>query len=178
MKNTLLVMMAPSAVGKSTLAKQFAKDHEDTMIVSRDAIRFALLKPGDEYFKYEKEVTRRFYEQITEALKIHKYVIADATHITVGSRRKLFHNIFVPKDTKIVGLWIETPLPVALKQKEARTGLARVPEDVIRRMYKSKVSPREWEPFDEVLFISRDVDMAIGKNSINITNVLDKLKEL
>ena len=84
----------------------------------------------------------------------------------------------MPKDTRIVGLWIETPLPVAIKQNEARTGLARVPEDVIRRMYKSKVSPREWEPFDEVLFISRDVDMAIGKNSINITNVLDKLKEL
>ena len=178
MKNTLLVMMAPPAVGKSTIAKQFAKDHEDTIIVSRDAIRFALLKPGDEYFKYEKEVTRRFYEQITEALKIHKYVIADATHITVGSRRELFHNIVVPKDTRIVGLWVETPLPVALKQNAARTGLARVPEDVIRRMYKSKVSPREWEPFDEVLFISRDVDMAIGKNSINITNVLDKLKEL
>ena len=55
MKNTLLVMMGPSSCGKSFLAKQFADCHEDTMIVSRDAIRFALLKPGDEYFKYEKD---------------------------------------------------------------------------------------------------------------------------
>jgi predicted kinase len=178
MKNTLIVMMAPPAVGKSTLAKQFADCHEDTIIVSRDSIRFAMLKPGDDYFKYEKEVTRRFYDQISAALKVHKYVIADATHITVGSRRKLFTNITIPKDTQIVGLWIETPVQVAIKQNSARTGLARVPEQVIRSMYKNKVSPREWEPFDGVLFISRDADMAIGKNSVSITNVLDKLKEL
>lgn len=178
MKNTLIVMMAAPGVGKSFLAKQFAEDHEDTIIVSRDAIRFAMLKPEDDYFKYEKQVTKKFYEAVSEALKVHKYVIADATHVTEGSRRKFFRNVKIPKDTRIVGFWIETPVQIAIKQNNQRTGRARVPEDVIRSMYKKKVSPREYEPFDEVFFISRDVDMAIGKHAIKISNVREKLKEL
>lgn len=178
LKHTLILMMAPPGVGKSFLAKKFADSHDDTIIISRDSIRFDMLKDGDDYFKYEKEVEKKYYDAVSRALEVHKYVIADATHITLRSRRKFFHNVKIGSDVRTIGIWLDTPMKIAMKQNNMRTGRAHVSEEVIRNMYKKKVSPRENEPFDEVIFVSRDVDMAIGSKHINITNVMDKLNEI
>ena len=171
-------MMAPSGVGKSYLAKTIAETHEDCVIISRDAIRFALLKDGEDYFAHEKEVVKKYYDAISQALKVHKYVIADATHITCKSRAEFFNKVKIPSNTRVVGVWIEVDLPTAIKQNEARTGRARVPENVIRRMYKQKVSPREDEPFDEIVFVSRHTDMTITNKDATIKSVVDRLSEL
>ena len=157
------------------LARFIANTHEDCVIVSRDAIRFAMLKKGEDYFAHEDEVIKHFYQNISDALRVHKYVIADATHLSVKARNRLFSNISMPFGTRIIGVWIETSLKTALRQNAARTGLARVPEDVIRRMFKTKVSPRKDEPFDEVIFISRDSNVAIGSASPTIEEVYEKL---
>ena len=175
MKHNLIIMMGVSAVGKSFLAKHIADTHDDCIIISRDAIRFAMLGKGEDYFEHEDEVLKHFYQNISDALRVHKYVIADATHLSVKARRRLFSNISIPSETRIVGVWIETSLETALRQNAARTGLARVPEDVIRRMFKTKVSPRKEEPFDEIIFISRDSNVAIGSASPTIEEVYDKL---
>lgn len=178
MENTLIVMMGPAGIGKSYIAKKFAETHEDTIICSRDAIRFSLLKDGEDYFAHEDEVIKKFYKNISDALRVHKYVIADATHITIKARNQLFSNIKIPSTTKVIGFWIEAPIQIAIKQNEQRSGLAKVPEDAIRRMYKHKVSPRETEPFDEIFYISKDVDLAIGKKSIKITDIMTKMQEI
>lgn len=178
MKHTLIVMMGVSAVGKSFLAKHIADTHDDCVIVSRDSIRFALLGKGEDYFAHEDEVIKRFYQNISDCLKVHEYVIADATHLSVKSRRKLFSNINIPSNTRIIGVWIEAPLETALRQNAARTGRARVPEDVIRRMFKHKVSPRKDEPFDEVIFISKDSNLAIGSASPTIEEIYTKLEAI
>lgn len=175
MKHTLIIMCGPSGVGKSFLAKHIADTHDDCIIVSRDAIRFAMLGKGEDYFAHEDEVIKHFYQNISDALRIHEYVIADATHLSVKARRRLFSNISIPSGTRIVGVWIETSVDTALRQNAARTGLARVPEDVIRRMFKTKVSPRKEEPFDEVIFISRDSNVAIGSALPTIEEVYEKL---
>ena len=83
MKTKLIIFMGPSGSGKSYLAKHIQETHDDCIIVSRDAIRFALLKDGEDYFAHEDEVVRRYYDNINRAIGVHKYVIADATHLTV-----------------------------------------------------------------------------------------------
>lgn len=178
MKHNLIIMMGVSGVGKSFLAKHIADTHDDCVIVSRDSIRFALLGKGEDYFAHEDEVIERFYQNISDYLKVHKYVIADATHLSVKSRRKLFSNIDIPSNTRIVGVWIETSLETALRQNAARTGRARVPEDVIRRMFKHKISPRKDESFDEVIFISKDSNLAIGSASPTIEDIYAKLEAI
>ena len=178
MKHNLIIMCGPSGCGKSFLAKHIADTHEDCVIVSRDSIRFAMLKKGEDYFAHEDEVIKHFYQNISDALRVHEYVIADATHLSVKARNRLFSNISIPSGTRIVGVWIETSVDTALRQNAARTGLARVPEDVIRRMFKTKVSPRKNEPFDEVIFISRDSNVAIGSASPTIEEVYAKLEAI
>ena len=178
MKNTLIVMVGASGIGKSYLAKHIQDTHEDCVIVSRDKIRFAMLRDGDDYFKYEHKVERNFYSTITTMLRTHKYVIADATHLTTKSRRKLFNNITLPSGTRVIGVCIDAPLAIALRQNAMREGRARVPEEAIRRMYKHKVSPQEGEPFDELIFISREHDLAIGNKSAKLESAFDKLKDI
>lgn len=178
MKHNLIVMIGVAGIGKSYLAKHILDTHEDCTIVSRDAIRFAKLQEDDDYFKYEDEVEANYYNAISAAIQTHEYVIADATHITKKSRRKLFSNISLPSGTKVIGVYVEAPLSTALRQNAMRTGRARVPEDVIKRMFKQKVSPQENEPFDEVIYISKDADMALGNGSDGIKTVFEKLEQI
>ena len=175
MKHTLIVMCGPSGVGKTFLANKIQETHEDCVVVSRDKIRFAMLADGDDYFKYEKQVSKNFYDAISLNLKSHRYVIADATHITIASRNKLFASIDVSGVDEIVAVWIEVPLSVALKQNALRTGRALVPEEVIKKMYKDKVSPHDFEAFDKVLFINPEQDLALGTGEANLQRVIDRL---
>lgn len=178
MKSTLIIMMGPAGCGKSYLAKKIEDTHEDCIIVSRDDIRFALLKPGEDYFAHEKETERAFYQTVSDMLLVHKYVIADATHLTSKSRNKFFSNVNLPSKSKVIGVWIEVDESTAQKQNETRTGLRKVPSEVISRMYKYKVSPASEEPFDDVVYISAHTDQAISTFNPTIGKVIDRLSEI
>lgn len=174
MKPTLIVMMGPAGSGKSFLTEEIKKSHEDTVIVSRDKIRFALLQPEDDYFAVEPAVIRQYYYNINFALQNHAYVIADATHISKKVRKQFFRNVKTD-GVRVVGIWVEVPLGVAIKQNAQRTGRARVPEEVIKQMYKNKFTPQEDERFDEVIYVNPHEDMALGRVSTGITSIKKKL---
>lgn len=178
MKSTLIMMMGPAGCGKSYLAKKIEDTHEDCIIVSRDDIRFALLKPGEDYFAHEKEIEHLFYQTISDMLLVHKYVIADATHLTTKSRNKFFSNVNLPSKSRVIGVWIEVDESIAQKQNEARTGLRKVPSEAISRMYKYKVSPAQDEPFDDIVYISAHTDQAISTSNPTIGKVIDRLSEI
>lgn len=174
MKPTLVVMMGPAGTGKTFLAEEIKKSHEDTIIVSRDKIRFALLQPEDDYFAVEPAVVRQYYYNINFALQNHAYVIADATHISKKSRKQFFRNVKID-NVRVIGVWVEVPLNVALKQNKQRTGRARVPENVIKQMYKNKLTPQDDEPFDEIIYVNPHDDIALGRVSTGITSIKEKL---
>ena len=177
MNHTLIVMCGPAGIGKSTMAKRIQDTHEDCVIVSRDQIRFALLQPGEDYFAHEDEVTEKFYEALNTMLAAHKFVIADATHISKKARRQLFAHVDT-NNVRIVGIWIEAPFEVAIKQNAARTGRSRVPEDVIKRMYRYKVSPSKEEGFDEVIYISAHTGQAAGDTTPFVSDIFSKLESI
>ena len=60
--------------GKSTYLANYVKSHYTNKlsnmykIVSRDAIRFSLLKEGDDYFSCEREVFNTFIKEIFNTL--------------------------------------------------------------------------------------------------------------
>ena len=172
-------MMAPSGVGKSYLADYIVKTHEDSVVISRDKIRAAVQGKKALWNKdIEKQTKRNYYQAISKMLKTHKVVIADATHLTVKSRKELFENISIPGNTEIIGVWIESSLNTALKQNAARPESLRVPEDRIQEMFKYAVSPRNWEPFDFVSYIMRESDIGISGKQLDLKNTLDILSSL
>lgn len=87
-KPTLWVMVGLFGSGKSSVAKEIAENNQNTIIVSLDNIGEELT--GD-YGNQEnnEEVCKVFRKRIREALENNMNVIADATNITMMSRRAI-----------------------------------------------------------------------------------------
>lgn len=143
--------------GKSTFLKK-----TNLEIVSRDAIRFAILDKyhTDDYFSHEDEVWTEFVNTIVEALNDGKSVVADATHLSKGSRRKLLNAVIPRLKNKeercfiVLGLYFEVPLEVCLERNAQRIGRAFVPEDQIRNIYANLTRPDSTEGIDYELIIN------------------------
>ena len=148
MKNLYMMCGVPGS-GKSTYV---ATNHPDAIVVSRDAIRFALLKEGDDYFAYEDMVLSIFYSEIQNAIDSdsEQDIIIDATHLTPKARATCLQNIKNLDKVNLIALSIEVPLAIAIYRNDKRTGRARVPETVIRNMYRSYRIPTVEEGFNEV----------------------------
>ena len=109
LKKTLIVMIGAPGSGKSTWVQKHMDSFEGKVSwVSRDTIRFLLLKDEEDYFAHEDEVYDEFIRQIKSDLKTCDVVIADATHITVSSRKKLFKSLGNSvKDVKVIAMVIK-----------------------------------------------------------------------
>lgn len=128
----LMLMMGIPGSGKTTVAKKLIG--ENIEYISRDEIRFAILKDGDNYFSKENQVFDEYIRRINCALNEGHDVIADATHLSRGSRAKVFNRLTAKPDTVIVTMPCVS-LETALERNEKRAGLAKVPENQIRRMF-------------------------------------------
>lgn len=136
---TLYILCGVPGCGKTTWAREFAyqRFEEDIRYVSRDEIRFSIIKDGEDYFSHEKEVYRKFAGTITETLIDGFDVIADATHLNEFSRRKLTQSIDRRyTDYEIVYVVFNVDLQTCLERNAQRTGRACVPEQNIRNMYR------------------------------------------
>lgn len=150
------VLCGPAGVGKSTWAIKQMKPETDTMI-SRDNIRFMLLKDNEDYFAHEDKVRNVFFGAIrsnTFVSKDFNTVFIDATHLTPKSRRLTMNHI--APDTYKIAVSFEAPVEVAIERNAHRKGRALVPESVIRNMRHSFQEPKLNERFDEIWHIDAE----------------------
>jgi len=150
-KNKLYIMIGIPGSGKSTYAK-YAIMNDNTIHISRDGIRFALLSDTDNYFAKEKQVYKEFIKQINENLKEGYNVIADATHLNRKSRNALFHNLHIDRTkVTVIGVYMNTPLETCLERNETRKGgRTFVPPHEVHNMYLRMEPPTYNEPFDYI----------------------------
>ena len=149
---TLYILCGVPGSGKSTWVQNHINSFEGKVSwVSRDIIRFTMVNENEEYFSHEDEVYDEFINQIKLGLENYDVVIADATHITKGSRHKLLHSLGKSlKDVKVIAMVIKTDFNTIVKQNDMREGRARVPLSVIRRMNIQFTMPEIEEGFDEI----------------------------
>jgi predicted kinase len=129
----LYILCGIPCSGKSTWAKGCLMD---AIHISRDEIRFSILKKGEEYFSHETEVYKEFIYEIAQTL-MHGYdVIADATHINHDSRSKLTRAID-QYFTKYQIVYVVFPIDIEIAQDRNafRTSLKHVPPVAIQTMY-------------------------------------------
>lgn len=146
--STLYILCGISGSGKTTWAHEFINKHseEDIRYVSRDEIRFSLLKDDEDYFAHEKEVYEKFVGTITQTLIDGFDIIADATHLNKFSRKKLtdaIDNIFSNYEIKYVVF--KTPVNTCCERNAHREGRARVDNSVIIGMRRSFKEPTIYE---------------------------------
>ena len=147
----LIMMVGIPGSGKSTWIK---KQFPEVTPVSRDAIRFEMLKDGEDYFAHEDEVFESFIHQIIGSLVVDEVTIADATHLNRKSRAKVLNRVrkFANEIEAVV---IDVPLEVAFSQNDKREGRAWVKHGIIRRMWFSMELPAKEEGFDKITIIRK-----------------------
>lgn len=149
-KGKLILMMGIPGSGKSTWLKTHKSDTD--IIVSRDEIRFELLKDEEEYFSHEDEVWETFIHTIIFHLQHGRTVYADATHLNQASRAKVLQEVAMYAE-EIQCIWLNTLLETALSRNALREGRALVPTKVIRNMYRNMQDPQLSEGFDKIIII-------------------------
>ena len=150
--------------GKSTFLNDVKSN--DEVIVSRDDIRFSLLKPGEPYFSHEHQVFNVFTDTIIKNIKAGKNVYADATHLNSSSRNKLIYGLFNKgcHPSKIVAIYFDIPLATCIERDKLRSGTNRyVGSTIIENMARNTYKPNlEFERNICELFIV-DADGDISK---------------
>lgn len=145
MNKTLWLMCGVPASGKSWFAKNKLMKDSNWDYISRDEVRFSMVKNDEEYFSHETAVFKTFVEKIAVALAWGSdNIIADATHLNWGSRRKLLNVLksYYPMEMlDVIPVVIDAKLEDILERNKLRDGRARVPEETIHRMYKNMSDP-------------------------------------
>ena len=151
----LVLMMGIPGSGKSTWI-QVNKTEGDAWI-SRDKIRFSLLKEDEEYFAKEDEVFKIFIYEIVMSLKNREnggVVFADATHLNRKARAKVINAVkkYIVPDV-IECIWLDVSLATAMERNDRREGRERVPRGAINRMWYALEEPEVNEGFTKITVI-------------------------
>ena len=147
----LYLMCGPAGCGKSTWAKAHCKNKDKSIIISRDEIRFLLVKEDEEYFSKETEVFNSFINKIQSAIALqYEEIYVDATHLNEKSRNKVLDKIKYYIDlvhVKIIPVCFAIELNTCIKQNSKRKGRCQVPINVIANMFVSYEKPSFFEKY-------------------------------
>ena len=152
---TLYVMVGIPGSGKSTFINTHCQSN--WKIVSRDQVRFSIVREDEEYFSKEKKVFKTFIEEIVRGLKDYDVTVADATHLNQSSRLKLLNSLGVNlRNVKVEAIVLRTSLETALERNSHRIGRELVPEESIKNMFNNFTLPKFEEGFDAINIVEED----------------------
>ena len=163
-KNRLYLMIGCPGCGKSFLAEKMQDSR--TVWVSRDKIRFSLLKGKDAYFSQEDKVFKTFVGEINKNLKEGKDVIADATHLNRTSRSKLLSKLYLT-NVQVIAMFFSVSLDWCLQNNATRTGRAKVPEDALIDMYNRLEPVTPYEPLIHFVATYKPEENSLEGTKIN-----------
>ena len=153
---TLYIMCGAPASGKTWFAKHNLCNGPGWYYVSRDEVRFSLLKDGDEYFSREDEVFDLFISKIVRGFYEEGVynIVADATHLSWGSRKKLLNAIkfymgsrWTEEKINIIPVVMYTSYQTIIARNKERIGRACVPEENLEEMYHKMTDPSK-DPYE------------------------------
>ena len=147
-KPKLIVMIGISASGKSTIAKQIA-GRDNCIIVSSDAIRGEICEGGVSDQSKNEEVFRIFHRRIRENLLKGNNVIADATSITIKSRKAIFDAV-KKIDCYKIGYLVVKKIEDCIKDNKNNDRVA-VPDEVIYKQIRKFQIPFKEEGYDNIV---------------------------
>lgn len=146
-KPNLIIMIGISSSGKSTIAKQIA-EKANCVIISSDGIRAEICEGGVSDQSKNEEVFQIFHRRIRDNLLKGNNVIADATNITLKSRRAIF-NAVRGIDCYKIGYLVIKSIEDCIKDNKNDDRVA-VPDEVIYKQVKKFQVPFYNEGFNKI----------------------------
>lgn len=147
----LIMLCGISGSGKTTYAKEYIAEHNNTTHLSSDAIRKELW--GDESVQDNPVAVFELMQKRTiEALNEGQNVVYDSTALTRKDRASIISKL--PKFVRVECHIIWAPIGTCIERDAARE--RTVGKDVIDRMLKKFQSPYYDENFDSIQVIMPD----------------------
>lgn len=145
----LYILMGIPGAGKTTFAKTILKN---AVWISSDQLRKELLG---------KEMTLQKHAYIHKIMKKQMYkhlsngkdVVIDCSNLRRKQRESYFK--YIPKNTKVILIFINTPLLQCLKNNLKRE--RHVPELGLLFMYFTKQNPKKTERFNKIIKIENNL---------------------
>lgn len=153
--NTLVMLCGVPGCGKSTYAQKLLKMHPEWKYVSRDEVRYEFVSDQAHYFDHEADVYKEFCNRISMHLINGDTVIADATHLTKGSRFKLVNSLDITPD-KVIVLVVMTGYIECKRRNSLREGMQRTPDKAMNNMiHRFKKPDARFEDYiDEIVYVN------------------------
>jgi predicted kinase len=154
MSQKLILMVGVPASGKSTKGRQVAEDN-DFAYVSRDFVR-NMTDLG--FSKKEHKVVKKVFMALIEAALLRgDSVVADATHLNLGSRAPLVE-LGKQYGAEIIAVVMNTSYETCILRNSQRNELEKVPVENMRGMAKALSTPTKAEGFSSVYFYNEGED--------------------
>lgn len=171
-KPKIYLMIGLSASGKSTIAKQIAEEN-NCIIISSDSIRGEICESVIDQTKNE-EVFKIFNQRIKENLLKGNNVIADATNISMKSRRGILNNLYKVECDKIA--YIVPKLYEQCMEDNIYKDYPVTHHVITKQMMNFQI-PFYEEGFDEIII--HDFNYGVDNNYLkDIKSDMDKFEQL
>lgn len=141
-----IMMCGLVASGKSTRAKEFAKEYNAT-VFSSDALRKEMYNDVNDQ-EHNQELFTELHKRIKECLRSGKSAIMDATNLSYKKRMSFLQELKNIPCEKICIL-MATTYEECLKRNARRE--RKVPEYVIEKMYRQFDPPYWYEGWDDII---------------------------
>lgn len=158
------MMVGIPSSGKSTIAKEIAKQ-ENAVIIATDDLREELFNDVNSQVDNDL-VFRTAMQRVKQNLK-NRNVILDATNINYKRRMSMLHELNYIKDLQKIAVFVATPYEECLQRNKMRD--RKVPESVIKRMYYNIYIPQYYEGFDDIQIIHNEI------KPIKLEDLLNKM---
>ena len=149
-------MAGPPGCGKSTWVRTNLTVGSEW--ISRDNVRFAIIKDDEDYFAHEDEVFDTFINYINQTLENPNIdqIFIDATHLSRRSRRKTISRIRMANVEELNCICFTTPKAVCHARNNLREGRSKVPASAIENMFNAYSLPTKDEGFTHIYNVNEN----------------------
>ena len=149
-------MSGPPGCGKSTWVRTNLTVGSEW--ISRDNVRFAIIKDDEDYFAHEDEVFDTFINYINQTLENPNIdqIFIDATHLSRRSRRKTISRIRMANVEELNCICFTTPKAVCHARNNLREGRSKVPASAIDNMFNAYSLPTKDEGFTHIYDVNEN----------------------
>ena len=89
-----------------------------------------------------------------------------------------FFNKEIFKSVEIIGVWVERKYEDLKILRQLRLPYRQVPDDTFEFLYQYRESPSAEEPFNDIVYITREINTGISKSQPYITDILTVLDRI
>ena len=141
----------------------------------------------DSWLKYPEEPYNSYVVEynlclkVEEALKKSDTVMLIAPFVLKIDRDNFFEFLIEKKiisNVQIIGVWVERKYEDLKTLRKLRLPYRQVPEETFEYLYKYRESPMMDEPFDDVVYITREINTGMSKSQPYITDILTALDRI